>query len=150
MKIFSRFIFKRSHHIRGPNGINATELEITKNIELYKYIGGQIRAYFIEWYQQDAFPKIELYVPADHDEFVQVAFNKNYIDEVQILDVDCTIIDSCSLVIAYGSIELSRGMKVEVEHAVGVQVPVYFMPSLSEGSIGSLKFTIHTLLKQEE
>ena len=138
-----------SHHIRGPNGINATKKEIQDNIDLYRKIGEQIRAYFLDWEKMDGFPKIDLYVPADHDEFVQIAHSKKYLDEKQILDVDCGIINACDLVIAYGNVAASRGMQVEVKHATLNGIAIYSMPSLSNTSIQALKFAIHLLLKSE-
>lgn len=138
-----------SHHIRGPNGINATKEEIENNIKLYKNIGEQIRAYFWDWEKLNNFPKMELYVPADHDEFVQIAFDKKYVTEEQILTVDCGIINTCSLLIAFGDIKSSRGMIRETDHALTHNIPMYSMPNLSDTSIGALKFAIHLLLTSE-
>lgn len=111
----------------------------------YKRIGEEIKAYLLDWEKMDGYPKCDLYVPAEHDEFVQIAFDKKYIDETQILDTDCEIIRRCNLVIAYGDPLRSRGMKVEIDYATEHDVTVLFMPNLSPDTIHTLKFTIKLL-----
>jgi len=86
----------------------------------------------------DDFPKSYLYVPAEHDEFVQIAYNNKMITESQILSVDCEIIDRSNLVIAYGTYH-SNGMKVEIEHSTQTDTPIYYMPNMSEDCINGLK-----------
>ena len=85
-------------------------------------------------------------MPADHDEFVQIAFSKEYINEKQILDVDCDIINTCSLLIACGYPAQSRGMQVEIQYAKDNGIPVYYMPTISDSTIGSLKYTLKLIL----
>ena len=128
-----------SHSIRGPGGIYATKEEIWANLKKYIAVGTEIKAYLIDWEKQDGFPKMELYIPADHDEFVQIAFDKEYINEEQILDVDCDIIEGCSLLIACGDHTQSRGMKVEIQYAVDNRIPIYYMPAFSDATIRTLK-----------
>ncbi len=140
-----KFKIYMSHCIRGKSGSKATDREIWDNIEKYKSIGEELRAYFIDWEKMDGFPKIELYVPADHEEFVQVAWRKGYIDEEQVLDVDCDIVDRCSLLILFGDY-YSKGMKVEGNYAGKVGIPIFNMPLINEVTIQALKFSIHLLL----
>ena len=136
-----------SHSIRGPNGLNATHVEIEANLKKYIGVGTEIKAYLIDWEKMDGFPKMDLYVPADHDEFVQIAFDKNYINEEQILDVDCEIINSCSLLIACGDYTQSRGMQVEIQYAGDKGIPIYYMPLISKDEIKSLKYSIKLILE---
>ena len=138
-----------SHSIRGPSGVNATTEEIGANLRKYVVVGTEIKAYLIDWEKMDGFPKTELYVPADHDEFVQIAFDKEYINEKQILDVDCDIIKTCNLLLACGDYIQSRGMKVEIQYAKDNGVPVYFMPTISDSIIKALKYTLKLILKEE-
>ena len=141
------FRIYQSHSIRGSSGINATHEEIEANLKKYALIGTEIKAYLIDWEKMDGFPKMDLYVPADHDEFVQIAFDKNYIDERQILDVDKEIINSCSLLIACGDHTQSRGMTVELEYARHKEIPIYFMPMFSAGVIAPLKHSLRLILE---
>jgi hypothetical protein len=145
--IGSKQIFRiyMSHWIRGPKGENATKKDIRENLDKHIAIGTEIKAYLIDWEKMDGFPKMDLYIPAEHDEFVQIAFNRHYVNEEQILDVDKEIIDRCQLVIAYGDFTKSRGMKVELEHAGEHDIPIYFMPCLSKDTIKTLKFAIAKL-----
>ena len=139
-----------SHYIRGPSGTAATIYEIENNIRRHKAIGTEIQAYLIDWEKMDGFPKAELYVPAAHDEFVQLAYRRHYINEEQILDVDCAIIERCNLLIAYDNPNLSRGMQVEIKHALENGIPVYNMPNMDRSSIDGLKFTIALILGYKE
>lgn len=145
-KVFKIYL---SHYIRGSKGINATKEDIETNIYKFISVGIEIKAYLIDWEKMDGFPKMELYVPADHDEFIQIAFDKKYINEEQILDVDCNIINKCNLLIACGNYTQSRGMKIEVQYAENNGIPIYYMPLILEETIKQLKFTIRLILKGE-
>ena len=135
-----------SHWIRGPKGIHATYKDIRDNLDKNIAIGTEIKAYLLDWEKMDGFPKIDLYIPAEHDEFVQIAFDKKYVSEEQILDVDCTIIDKCQLVIALGDHSKSRGMKIELDYATENGVAILYMPDLTPETIRTLKFTLELLL----
>ena len=137
-----------SHQIRGPNGIKATQEEINRNITKHIAIGNEIKAYLLDWEKMDSFVKCSLYVPAEHDEFVQLAYNKKYLDETEILSIDCNIIDRCNLLIAFGDYSLSRGMQVEIEFAIQNKTPVFYMSELNRNIIESLKFAIQIVLKE--
>ena len=138
-----------SHALAGAKGAAATDKDIWDNVFLYRKIGEQIKAYFLDWEKMDGFPKIYLYVPADHEEFIFNSRKMNFMGVDKILKVDCKIIDTCDLVIAYGNVGLSGGMQVEVKHATLNGIAIYSMPSLSDTSIQALKFAIHLLLKAE-
>lgn len=141
-KIFRIYL---SHAIRGKAGLRATQEEINKNIAIASYIGEQLKAYFLDWEKMEGFPKIDLYVPADHDEFTQIAYNKKYITEEQILDVDCDIISKRDMIIAYGNYKASRGMKIELEFAHKNGISTTIISSLSEESIQGLKLVLRLL-----
>jgi len=144
MKNVEDGIFKiyMSHWIRGPKGVNATVEDIKENIKNNIIIGTIIKSYLIDWEKMDGLPKCHLYVPAEHDEFVQIAFEKHYVSEQEILDVDCSIIDSCDLLLVYGDYMSSRGMKVEIEHALSVGIPVYYMSTIDASNLHGLKTSI--------
>ena len=136
-----------SHWIRGPKGKQATKKDIRENLDKNISIGTEIKAYLIDWEKQNGtdFPKMDLYIPAEHDEFVQIAFDNKYINEEQILGVDCDIIDRCQLVIALGDHSKSRGMKIEIEYAEEHSIPVLYMPNLTPETIKTLRFTLKLL-----
>ena len=126
--------------------MNATAKDIDANIKKYIRFGTEIKAYLLDWEKMDGFPKMELYVPADHDEFVQLAFDKKFITEQQILEVDCNIIEGCKLRIACNDWTSRRGMVVEIEYAQRKHIPIYYMASESSHGISSLNCAIKILL----
>lgn len=88
----------RSQPIRGKKGNAATKEDMAKNnqqaIEFAKYV-------------RKCFP-VELYVPAEHEDFIQIAYDKGWINIEQILTVDGEILKRCDGVIFY----LPDGMKI--------------------------------------
>jgi hypothetical protein len=70
------------------------------------------------------FPDVEFYVPADHEEFVRIAWMNNLLTEQEILDIDCEIILGCCGLIAYAwDGHISKGMKVELDYANELEIP---------------------------
>lgn len=106
-----------SHSIRGKFGINATPTQMKENCNAMIELANQLRT---------ALPNIEFYVPAEHEDFVQLAFDLDYLDEAEILEIDCLIIDHCDVVIVLvpDGDELQGGRKIEYDHAVGKAIPV--------------------------
>jgi len=105
-----------THSIRGKKGMDATKEDMRRNNKLAILFGQSLRR---------KFPGIDFYVPGDHDEFVLIAYLKKYLDEKQILNVDCEIVEGCNFVLAYSPDGyLSRGMKIEIEYAGEHGIPV--------------------------
>jgi hypothetical protein len=106
-----------SHPIRGAAGESATPEQIKQACEECSDVAWQI--------EEDM--GIVLYVPADHDEFVQVAYQNLLISERGILLADCEILSRRDFVLAYDpSAKLvSRGMRIEIEHALAIGKPVF-------------------------
>lgn len=99
-----------SHKIRGSSGNNATREELNKNcIEVIK-IGERLKG---------DFPHIKFYIPAEHDEFIQIAYKQGYLTESEILATDCKIIDNCDVVLVYvpDGDKLQGGRLTEYNHA---------------------------------
>lgn len=127
-----------SHTIRGKKGLLATKKEVDTNIRKALWVGEQIKAYLLDWEKMDGLPRSNLYIPGEHDEFVQIVYKKKWLSEEQILAADCEIIDQCNMLIAYGDYH-SRGMEVEIAHAAKKEIPVYIMPNLSDAVVQHLK-----------
>lgn len=97
-----------SHPIRGKYGINATHQQMVDNNNKAIKFGIFIKK---------TFPAIQWYVPADHNELVIIAFEKGYLNEGTILDIDCSIIDTCNFMLVFSPDDyISRGMKIEINH----------------------------------
>ena len=108
-----------SHSIRGKYGKSATTEQMIENNQKA-----------IEFYQklQKKFPTVDFYCPGFHDEFVMVAFTEGYMNEKQILAVDCIIIGRCNCIVNYvPDGYLSDGMMVENIHGQLNGMPVLVM-----------------------
>jgi hypothetical protein len=73
------------------------------------------------------FPGLDLYVPAEHDEFVLCAYELGYLDEAMILAVDRQLAADRDILIAYAPDQhISNGMNQEIEEAQLRSIPWVF------------------------
>ena len=100
-----------SHAIRGKAGNDCTPVILGGNCLAAIEIGNKIRA---------ACPWADIYIPAEHEDFVQKAYDKKYITERQILDVDCEILSECDNIVILVPVgdELQGGRLVEHDFAI--------------------------------
>ena len=121
-----------SHSIKGVKGSDATAEEMDVNCERIKLVAMNLR------YKLHS--TIEIYVPAEHEEFVSIAYRDKYLTEEQILAIDCKIIDGCDVVLC--NVEESKGdvlqggRKVEVNYAKSEGKPVIIFDELDEAVYG--------------
>lgn len=126
----------------------------------YSNIGIELQAYLIDWEKMDGLPKSYLYVPADHELFIQRAYRDGILDKEQIISINCKIIRSCNLLINFGNgIKMTgEGGSIiegyihskELEYAQQEKVAIYSMPDLSPYAIQSLRLAIKLILKAED
>lgn len=91
-------------------------------------------------------PGLEIYIPAKHDEFVLKAYRKNYINEHQLLDIDCDIIGERDLLMVYDwQNYLSRGIATEIDYAKKHSIPIYTFSELNERVLDELKDIVNIL-----
>lgn len=102
-------------------------------INFANYLRGKIK----EWQKYNAtFPNVEIYCPAEHDEFVVIAWQKGYLNENQILEVDCKIIESCDCLIYYRGNLGSNGMLKEIHKAKEIGLPcMYFVDGNEDNKV---------------
>ena len=113
-----------SHSIRGTAGPEASADVQAKNCAEAIKIADQLRALF---------PPLDLYVPAENETFVQIAYDTGHLSEKQILDIDCRIIDNCDGVMVYvPEGEMQGGRLVEYNHAVATNKSVMSFKVLVE------------------
>ena len=114
-----------SHAIRGKAGPNASHDVQATNCNNAKCVANMLRA---------EFPKLVLYVPAENETFVQIAYDTGHLSEKEILDIDCKIIDSCDGVLVYvpECDELQGGRKIEYDHAVAANKSVCVFSKFEE------------------
>jgi len=73
------------------------------------------------------FPSLDLYVPAEHDEFVLRAYENGYLCERGILAVDKIILADRDILIVYSPDSyIGGGVKVEIEEAQRLHKPIAF------------------------
>jgi hypothetical protein len=119
-----------SHPIRGVKGKDATIQEMLENNQKAIEFGAKYRK---------TFPH-KIYVPAEHDEFVIIAYQKGYLTEEQILDIDCEILQSCEGVVFYNhELVMSGGMNTEFRCATNLKIPMAFISKWDEGTIKILE-----------
>jgi len=120
-----------SHPIRGRLGLDADERTISENCNKAVVAGTIISC---------CVPEIDLYVPAQHDEFVQIAYDKGFLTETEILDIDCTIISKCDLLLVYNwQGYISRGMMREMEYAREHGIPIITFCDVTDIVIEAIK-----------
>lgn len=113
-----------SHPIRGAAGESATPEQIHRACRDCSWMARRIQTEMA----------IDLYVPADHDEFVQIAYKGGLLTERAILLTDCEILAKRDFVLAYdpSGQMVSRGMRVEIEHALAIGKPVFLFKNWNE------------------
>ncbi len=106
-----------SHSIRGKKGADCTLAEQKQNCQAAIDTANKIRRQC---------PWLDLYVPAENEEFVQIAFKQGYLKEKQILEIDCLIADRYNdamlIFIPLGD-ELQGGRLYEFNHAIDNIIP---------------------------
>ncbi len=127
-----------SHSIRGLKGADATAEDMRINCEAIKKIAAEIR---------ERITGIDLYVPAEHEDFVGITYKDHYLTEQEILEVDCKIIDTCDAVICRvedGILDqLQGGRKIEVDHAEAYHKPYYIFAQAYE----AVEWLVHTIMR---
>lgn len=121
-----------SHAIRGSKGPDATDADMKANNLAAMRAGRVIRAWL------HPLP-VELYVPADHDEFVLIAYRKGYLVERDILTVDCDIVAGCDALIWYSGLGPSGGAEIEMTYARRCGIPIFDLPLLNEPHLSDLE-----------
>jgi len=123
-----------SHSIRGASGNNATKEELRINCERAK-----CTAEYLRDNMKTSVFKLDLYVPAEHDEFAQSALNTGRLKIEDILYLDCKILDGRDILILDGSMEdMSGGMEEEYSYAQESSVPTIFMNDYTHADLCEL------------
>lgn len=128
--------FYLSHSIRGKHGKDATNVQMKENCDRAILMANLIRK---------TIPSIELYVPAEHEDFVSIAYHRGYLTERQLLEIDCFIIDDCEGVIIHvpESDELQGGRLVEYNHAVANNKPVCLFADVKQ----AIEYLTHYIIR---
>lgn len=137
-----------SHAIRGAKGKDATETDMRANNQAAMRAANIIRR-TLRPIEARYGCKIEIYCPADHDEFVMIAYRFGLLTEKEIFQVDCKIIKRCQALIWYSGLGPSKGAEIEKQHARDCGIPVFELPSLEPNAIVKLEKQIGELICQK-
>ncbi len=116
-----------SHAIRGKAGPEASHDTQARNCRDAMLVANTLRKLF---------PKLTLYVPAENETFVQIAYDTGHLSEKQILDIDCRIINNMDGLLVYVAPgdELQGGRKIEYDHALVTGKPTVIFSKASEAA----------------
>ena len=116
-----------SHSIRGKYGNKATDKQMKANCAKAIQFGKLLRLNC---------PGIDYYVPAEHDEWITLAFQQGIITDKQILSIDCDILDTCDGLLVYTPDDyISGGMSTEITYAQEFSIPIYLTDGTGWGAI---------------
>lgn len=114
-----------SHPIRGVKGVIATTEDMENNNKKAINKATEIRI-GLGSLGLDNYIDTYIYVPAEHDEFIIIGYQKGILSEKDILEIDCDIVARCDLMLIYDwEHHFSKGCKVEFDYAKKHHIPVY-------------------------
>jgi hypothetical protein len=123
-----------SHAIRGQVGPSAGIDTQNNNCDAAKEMARKVEKFIASC--GDRIP-LSFYIPAEHEDFVQIAYRDKIICEEKILEVDCKIItercDACIVYVPYWDI-LQGGRETEWKHCIDTDVPVCIFSRATEAA----------------
>lgn len=127
-----------SHCIRGKKSKDATNEDMERNCAKAMKVATWIRENVLE---------IDLYVPAEHEEFVLIAYEDGYLTEKQILEIDCRILAQRDFHIVH-EVDgwLGGGIAVEIDEAKRCGKTIFYISSLDMTTLGALRVIVKDLL----
>lgn len=115
-----------SHAIRGKSGNDCGIGEQNVNCQAAREMAVKIR--------EGLDRPVDLYVPAEHEEFVQIAYLRKYMTEKEILTTDCVIVkrSKCIVVLVPEGDELQGGRLIEHDFAIDNMINLCVFSKASE------------------
>ena len=129
-----------SHTIRGRKGVAATPEDMDVNCAKAQEVADWIRA---------SVSDLKLYVPAEHEDFVQLCYLEKLLTEQQILDIDCKILAKMDLhIVLMEDGWLGGGIAVEIDAAKKAQVPIFYITGMDVAELFPLQQKIVEMKKK--
>ena len=131
-----------SHSIRGKKAKDATREDMERNCNEAIRVATWIR---------DNIPELDLYVPAEHEDFVLIAYEDKYLTEAQILAVDCKILARKDFHIVH-EVDgwLGGGIAVEINEAIRCGKIRFHISFMDVATLAALRVIIKDLLRGKE
>lgn len=131
-----------SHAIRGSKGASATDADMLRNCLVAKKAAKWIR---------ESISYLDLYVPAEHEDFVHIAYREKYLTEKQILDIDCGIVDQKDfLIVLVENGWKGGGIAVEIKYAKDNNIPIFYIEKMDVRTAMLLRLFVANLAKGKE
>ncbi len=91
-------------------------------------------------------PNLDLYVPPVHNEALEIAMDKGFVNIDQVLDVDCEIVSRRDVVLVYNwQNQISGGMKREIDKASELGIPTRVFTDVQEDDLEALSMWLEQL-----
>ena len=131
-----------SHSIRGKKGADATEEDMRRNCEAAIGVATWIR---------EKVPEIDLYVPAEHEDFVHICWKEKYLTEEQILEIDCKILKRLDFHIVH-EVDgwLGGGIGIEIVAAKKYNKCIFYVSKLDETTAVLLRQMVKDVIEMKE
>lgn len=128
-----------SHSIRGHKGETATREDMDENCKE--------AIEFASWLRKEM-PELDIFVPAEHEEFVGLAYVWGYLTEKQILCIDCMIVGSKDLLIVFAKNGWTGGgIEVEVKYADKQGINTFYFSGIGDSkSLELLRSAVGSML----
>lgn len=113
-----------SHAIRGQVGVGASHETQSTNCKAAQDMAANVKELL---FRERPDIEVDFYIPANHEAFVQIAYDEKIISEANILKIDCKIIqDRCDATVVYVPSwdKIQGGRKVEWKFAIENDLPV--------------------------
>jgi len=128
--------------IRGKKGSNARRGEIRKNIVAGKKMAAKIRRIFGSL--------LDLYVPHDQDDLIQILWYAGKLTAKDILEGDCKIVSKKDLIIVWlPDGWLGGGCAQEVKTAEECGIPIIIFEELDDDVVLRIFNTIYELVQKK-
>lgn len=127
-----------SHSIRGSKGNAATDEDMEQNCLLVREVAKELRSHL---------PQLDIYVPAEHEDFVHIAWKQKMLSEEQILKVDCEIVARKDLLLVLVKDGWrGGGIGVEINKAIECDIPIFYVEVVDDIMIDNLRTLLDVIV----
>jgi len=126
-----------SHAIRGHAGDKCPEEQRDFNKAKAIEWGKKLWLYFGS--------QLELYIPGANDDWAVVGLEKGYLTIDQVLDIDCSIVEGCDVLLIMDWEGISGGMGREIDAANKSGIPTRVITGVDEIELKALKIWLERL-----
>ncbi|MHA1590942.1 MAG: hypothetical protein ACTSUP_00395 [Candidatus Heimdallarchaeaceae archaeon] len=128
--------------IRGTKGDEVSQEEMDENISIGKRIGLQLKTFFGT--------ALDLYVPHEQDEVLQILLRNNKVSTLDVLEADCEIVEKRDILFVLDKGETSEGMWKEICAAKRAGISIIFFKRINDKLITKIYNEINEILLKRE